>query len=143
MDRRAGQPGERDVAGDHDLLRGGGHARDAEPARPAPLVHGAAGGQAGVLAVLGEGDAEALGVVEGAPHERAVLDAGAVVGEEHHPQRGQLAERGERGAGPAPRVMAPATATSAAQPAPSASTSLATPAESIAGSVFGMATTAV
>ena len=39
--------------------------------------------------------------------------------------------------------MAPATATSAAQPAPSASTSLATPAESIAGSVFGMATTAV
>ena len=101
VDRRAGQPGERDVAGDHGLLGGGGHARDAEPARPAPLVHGAAGGQAGVLAVLGQGDAEALGVVEGAPHERAVLHAGTVVGEERHAQRGQLAERGERGAGPA------------------------------------------
>ena len=42
-----------------------------------------------------------------------------------------------------PTVMAPATATSAGQPAPRASTSAATPAESIGGSVLGMATTAV
>ena len=42
-----------------------------------------------------------------------------------------------------PTVMAPATATSAAHPAPSARTSPATPAESIAGSVLGMATMAV
>ena len=39
--------------------------------------------------------------------------------------------------------MAPATATSAVQPAPRARTSAATPAESIAGSVLGMATMAV
>ena len=42
-----------------------------------------------------------------------------------------------------PTVMAPATATSAGQPAPRARTSAATPAESIGGSVLGMATTAV
>ena len=42
-----------------------------------------------------------------------------------------------------PSVMVPATATSAGQSAPKASTSLATPAESIGGSVLGMATTAV
>jgi len=42
-----------------------------------------------------------------------------------------------------PTVMAPATATSATQSRPRSSTSRATPAESIGGSVFGMATTAV
>ena len=80
-----------------------GHAREAEPARPRPLVHGAAGGEARVLAVLGQRDAEALGVVEGAPHERAVLHAGAVVGEERHAERGQLAHRRQRVARPARR----------------------------------------
>ena len=99
VDRRAGQAHQRDVAGDHDLLGGGRHARDAQPARPAPLVHGAPGGQAGVLAVLGQGDPQALGVVEGPAHERPVLHARAVVGEEGHAEGGQLAERGQRGAG--------------------------------------------
>ena len=42
-----------------------------------------------------------------------------------------------------PTVMAPATATSASAPRPRSSTSRATPAESMAGSVLGMATTAV
>ncbi len=62
-------------------------------------MHGAAGRQAVVLAVLGQGDPEALGVVEGAPHERPVLHAGAVVGEEGHPEGRQLAERGQGLAG--------------------------------------------
>ena len=91
---------ERDVAGHHGLLGRGRDAGEAEPARPGPLVHGAAGGQAVVLAVLGQRDAEALGVVEGPPHERAVLHAGAVVGEERDAERGQLAQRGQRLAGP-------------------------------------------
>ena len=68
---------------------------------------------------------------------------GAVVGEEGHAERGQLAERSQRVSRRVPTVMAPATATSAGQPAPRASTSAATPAESIGGSVLGMATTAV
>ena len=56
--RRAGEPGQGDVAGDHQLLGLGRHAGDAEAARPLALVHVAAGGQAVVLAVLGQRDAE-------------------------------------------------------------------------------------
>ena len=93
--RCARQTGQRDVAGHHGLLGGGRHAGDAEPARPGPLVHGAPGRETRVLAVLGQRDAEALGVVECTPHERAVLHARAVVGEERHAERGQLAERGQ------------------------------------------------
>ena len=40
-------------------------------------------------------DVEAPRVLEGPAHDRHVLDAGAVVGEEAHPERGQLAHRGE------------------------------------------------
>ena len=53
-----------------------------------------------VLAVLGQRDAEALGVVEGTSHERAVLHAGAVVGEERDAERGQLASGARALAGP-------------------------------------------
>ena len=78
------------------------------PGRPsrldqAPSCMAPPGRQAAVLAVLGQRDAEALGVVEGAPHERAVLHAGAVVGEERHAERGQLAQRGQRVRRPARR----------------------------------------
>ena len=54
-----------------------------------------------VLAVLGQRDPEPLGVVEGPAHERAVLDAGAVVGEERDAERGQLGQGRQRLAGPA------------------------------------------
>ena len=46
-----------------------------------------------VLAVLGQGDAEAAGVLEGPAHEAVVLHAGAVVGEEPHAERGHLGHR--------------------------------------------------
>ncbi len=49
--------------------------------------------------MLGQRDAETLRVVEGAPHERAVLHTGAVVGEEGHAEGRQLAERGQGVAG--------------------------------------------
>ena len=103
MHGRTGQADQRDVAGHHDLLGRRRHAGDAEPARPRALVHGPALGQAAVLAVLGQRDAEALGVVEGTPHETAVLHAGAVVGEERHPEVGQLPHGGERLVRPARR----------------------------------------
>ncbi len=49
-----------------------------------------------VLAVLGQSDTEAFGVVQGPSHQRTVLHAGPVVGEDAHPQLGQLAERSQR-----------------------------------------------
>ena len=62
-------------------------------------MHGAVFGQGGVLAVLSQRHPQALGVVEGAAHERAVLDTGAVVGEERDSERGQLPERCQHAAG--------------------------------------------
>ena len=100
-------------------------------------------GQALVLAVLGQGDAEPLGVVEGAAHERPVLHAGAVVGEERHAEGRQLADRGQGPARPPDRDGAGHRHLGQCSRRPRASTSRATPAESMAGSVFGMATMAV
>ena len=54
-----------------------------------------------VLAVLGQGDPEPPGVVEGPAHEAGRLDPGAVVGEQAHPQVGQLGHGGQALAGPA------------------------------------------
>ena len=72
-----------------------------EPARPLAFVHVAAGGQRVVLAVLGQRDAEARGVLEGAAHEPRVLHAGAVVGEEAHAERRHLRHRRQLLAGAA------------------------------------------
>ncbi len=96
MHRRARQPDERDVPGDHALLRRRRDARDPQPARPAALVHRTATGERAVLAMLGQRHAEALGVVEGSAHQRAVLDAGPVVGEERDPEVRQLTHRSKR-----------------------------------------------
>ena len=103
MHRCAGEAGQCDVAGDHGLLGRSRHARDAEPARPTPLVHGTAGRQAGVLTVLSQRHPEPLGVVEGTPHQRAVLHAGAIVSEERDAQCRQLGQRRQRVAGPSHR----------------------------------------
>ena len=54
MDAGAGEPGQGDVADDHQLLGLGRLAGDAEPARPLALVHVAAAAERVVLAVLGE-----------------------------------------------------------------------------------------
>ena len=54
------------------------------------LVHRPARGQHVVLAVLGQRDAEAPGVLERPAHQPGVLHAAAVVGEEPHAELGQL-----------------------------------------------------
>ncbi len=81
---------------DHRLLGGRRHTRDAQATRPGSLVHCTAGGQRGVLTVLGQRDAEALGVVQRPPHEGAVLHTRSVVGEQRHAEVRQLAERRQR-----------------------------------------------
>ena len=84
---------------------------------------------------------ESRGVLEGTAHQPP-LHAAAVVGEQPHSEAGELGHRDE----PFPttaKVMAPATAI---RPVPSRRAPArrrATAAESIAGSVLGMATTAV
>ena len=93
MHRRASEPRERDVAHHHQLLGLGGLTGDAETARPLPLVHVPAGGEGFVLAVLGERDAEPARVLEGAAHQRRVLHAAPVVGEQANAERRHLGHR--------------------------------------------------
>ena len=64
-------------------------------------MHGAVRGERGVLAVLGQRDPEAAGVLEGAPHQPGGLDAATVVGEQPDTDAGQLGHRGQSLAGPA------------------------------------------
>ena len=93
----AGEATEGQVAADHELLGLGRDAGDAEAGRPLPLVHVAAGRQAVDLAVLGQGDAQAAGVLHGPAHEQVVLHAAAVVGEDAHVALvGELGHRGQR-----------------------------------------------
>ena len=70
----AGDLGQADVAGDHDVLGGGGHAAQAEPHRLEPLVHHAADGQLGHLAVLHDHPVEHLRVLRG-PGASATAEA--------------------------------------------------------------------
>ncbi len=129
----------------HQLLGLGRLAGDAEAARPLALRACAPpAGQRVVLAVLGQGDAEAGGVLQGPAHEAGVLHAGAVVGEQPH-ARGRPSRPSAPGARPArPTVMAPADVDVAQRGGrPSSRTSRTTAAQSMAGSVLGMATTAV
>ena len=108
-----------------------------------PFVHVAAAGQRGVLAVLGQGDAEADAYsrarrmsrpsctpVPSSVNRRTPRAAISAIGRAARPAR--------------PTVMAPATRTSQQAPAPEVE-HLAHDrgAESMAGSVLGMATTAV
>ena len=76
---------------------------DARAARPLPLVHVTAAGQGGVLAVLGQGDPERGGVLQGPAHQPGVLHPDAVVGEEPHPQGGHLRHRRQLAARPGRR----------------------------------------
>ena len=92
----AGEPGELEVARhDRDLGRRG-PARDAEPRRPLPLVHVAAGDEVRVLGVLRDHRAREHGrVLERTAHHVGVRHAVAVVGEHAHAEVVQLAERRE------------------------------------------------
>ena len=96
VQRRAGESHEFDVAQDHELFGQRRSTDQSESPAQGPFVHRAAGRQSLVLAVLGEANAEGLGVGEGAPHHRRVLHAEAVVGEESHPEGGHLGHRRER-----------------------------------------------
>jgi hypothetical protein len=64
-------------------------------------VHDPACGHDLVLAVLGQHHAEGQRVLEGPPHEAAVLDPGPVVGEQAHAEVGQLGHRRQLLTGPA------------------------------------------
>ncbi len=91
----AGDLGQADVAGDHDVLGRGGHAAEAQPHRLEPLVHHAADGQLGHLAVLHDHAVEHLGVLECPAHQRGRGDRRAVVGEGDRAAGDQLAELGQ------------------------------------------------
>ena len=89
----AGQSHQFDVAVDHQLLGDRRPARQPEAAAARSLVHHRTRGEPGDLAVLGERDPEAVGVLERPAHEERVLHAVAVVGEDPHAGRGQFGER--------------------------------------------------
>ena len=104
--RAAGEPGQLDVAVDHQLL---GHRRpagQAELAAAAALVHHRPVGQPGDLAVLGQHHVEAERVLHRPAHQQRVLHAVAVVGEDAHAGVDQLGERRQRLARPAHRDAA-------------------------------------
>ena len=103
VDRRAGEPRQLDVAVDHQLLGERRPAGQAELAAALPFVHHGTGGEGADLAMLGEDDVEAEGVLHRPAHQQRVLHAGAVVGEQVDAGVGELAERGELLAGAADR----------------------------------------
>src|SRR5262245_38190342 len=77
----AGDGGQLDVAVDHDLFGGGGHAAQAQTHALDALVHDAALGQLEVLGVAEAGLAEHARVFEGAAHDLGADHGRAVVGE--------------------------------------------------------------
>jgi hypothetical protein len=100
------QPGadvlrEQHVAGDDALFGDGRPASQPQHGGDLPFVHLGAGGEAGLLRVLGHHAVERLDVFEGAAHEDGIVDADAVVGEDpdlgagisHRAELGQLLPR--------------------------------------------------
>ena len=140
---RPGEAAQLDVAVDHQLLGERRPAGEAELAAAVPLVHHRSAREPGHLAVLGEHHVQAERVLHRPAHQQRVLHAVAVVGEDPHAGGDELAER--RQLLPArPTVMQPAGSTSHS-PASLAlgAHELDDARESCAGSVFGIATTAV
>ena len=76
VDAGAGQPGQLDVAVDHQLLGECRPARKAELAAALPFVHHGTSGEGTDLAVLGEDDVEADGVLHRPAHQQGVLHTG-------------------------------------------------------------------
>ncbi len=101
VDAGPGEPGQLDVAMDHQLLGDRRPAGQAELAAAVPLVHHRALRERGDLAVLGEDDVEAERVLHRPAHQQRVLHAVAVVGEDPHARGDQLAERRQLLAGAA------------------------------------------
>ena len=91
----AGDLGEADVAGNHDVFGRGRHSGQAQLHRLEPLVHHAADGQLGHLAVLHDHAVKHLRVFERPPHQRGRGHRRAVVGESDRAARDKLAKLGE------------------------------------------------
>ena len=129
---------------DHQLLGECWPARKAELAAALPLVHHGTSGEGTDLAMLGEDDVEAAGVLHRPAHQQGVLHTGSVVGEQVDAGLCELAERGELLAGAADGD-ASRSGTRRRVPArpPLSRTNSTTLRASAGGSVLGIATTAV
>jgi hypothetical protein len=90
--RHTGEADELDVAEHHQLLGQRRPTGQAEMAAARALVHHRTLGERRRLAVLGERDAEGPGVLQRPTHERRILHAVAVVGEQLHAGRSEFAE---------------------------------------------------
>ncbi len=97
----AGESHQLDVAVEHQFLGDRRPAGQAEPAAARSFVHHGALGEPFDLAVLGQGDPEPIGVLEGPTHQERVLHAVAVVGEDPHAGVSEFGERRQLRAGTA------------------------------------------
>ena len=93
MDMSAGEFGQLDVAGHHQLLARGRPAPEPEHGAPETLVHDPIAHQRVVLAMIHQGQVEHGGILERASHQFVVLHAMTVVGDGHHPGLGQQPDR--------------------------------------------------
>ena len=91
----AGQPDQFDITVDHQLFRQRRPPRQTQFAAALPLVHYRSGRQRFDLTMLGKGHVEITRVFVGTTHQKRVLDAVAVIGEQSDPRIGQLCERRE------------------------------------------------
>ena len=103
MQGAAGEPGERQVAHDRELLRLGRHAGQAEARGPLALVHDAAGRERPVLGVLADHHAQVGGVLQRPAQQAGVAGAVPLVDEEAHAQLGQFRHRREAALAGRPR----------------------------------------
>jgi len=88
--------GQQRVAGDNGLLGGRRPAGETQPGRHDTLVQLRAGGEPGLLGVLGDHSVEGPDVLQGAAHQGGVGHAGTVVTEHPH-TRGRVGHRAELG----------------------------------------------
>ncbi len=81
VDVSAGIVREDGIPHDDDILGSGGPALQAETEGDIPLVHDGAFGEAGILAMVKDGEVKHVGVFENAAHEFVALDTTAVIGD--------------------------------------------------------------
>ena len=91
----ARQLGKQHVARDHDLFGCSGNPLQAESRGHEAFVHDAAGGQRGILAMIGNGNVERAGVFQRSAHQVTGDDGLAVVRDRDGPGAHHLPELGE------------------------------------------------
>ena len=96
MDVAARAPREENVADHHDLLRLRRNSLEAESCTDDPFVHRAAVCERELLAVIDDGNAEGLRVVERGAHQVRADDGAAVIAHRHRAGGHHLAELRER-----------------------------------------------